>query len=465
MTFPHIDPLDVPAPASPRNVTPLSTKSLLVALLEKNQDDLQALDDEAMSLLKDVANRLFRFLRKTPAGTPSNAPKSLPAPTVPAAVQSADPITKLLQSPPPRPPRSPTRPPPRAPGPPPVRKPAQSAKQSYAKAAASVPAAPVVAPAPPKAPAPPSKSTTLRKSCIKQGTKATKVILRFPDSARQPSVNQLWGALAVFKPSDISLTLRGDFILTFPQVLDSDDHVTLVKKCKKVYSQDVQVLNRGTTSLLKFPLVPTRHPDGSAVTNEWLYKTISGHAKWQHVEFIQKPHFIIPTGKNVGFTATVFMEVADDRAASTTKRLLQIDVSFHTVPRRCKPWSVPAAAKQCGVCMRWGHSTHHCASKSAWCNSCTGNHESSTHGATVKADSQFDTIKCANCLSDHGATSRLCPFYRARFNPVELAKLQKTRLDRVRETRRTRRCVPREHRFPDDVSSHHEEDPSDDRLY
>ena len=183
------------------------------------------------------------------------------------------------------------------------------------------------------------------------------------------------------------------------------------------------------------------------------------------MEFIQKPRFIIPTGKNVGFTATVFMEVADDRAASTAKRLLQTDVSFHTVPRRCKPWSVPAAAKQCGVCMHWGHSTHHCASKSAWCNSCAGNHESSTHGAAVKADPRFDTIKCANCLGDHGATSRLCPFYRARFNPMELSKLQKTRLDRVRETRRAQRRIPREHRFPDDASSYHEEDPSDDGLY
>ena len=437
VTFPHIDPLDVPAATSPRIVTPPSTKSLLAALLDKDQDDLRALDDEALSLLKDLANRLFHFLRKMPAGTPSSAPKSLPAPTVPAAVQPVEPLTKP-QSPPPRPPHSPTRPPPRALGPPPARKAAQPTKQSYAKAATSVPAASAAAPTPPKAPTPPSKSVTLRKSCIKQGTKATKVILWFPNSSRQPGINQLWGALVVFKPSDISLTLRGDFILTFPQVLDSDDHATLVKKLKKVYSQDVQVLNQGTTSLLKFPLVLTRHPDGSAVTNKWLYKTISGHAKWQHVEFIQKPRFIIPTGKNVGFTATVFMEVSDDRAASTTKRLLQTDVNFHTVSRHCKPWSVSASARQCSVCMRWGHSTHHCASKSAWCNTCAGNHESSTHGAAVKANPIFDTVKCANCLGDHGATSRLCPFYRARFNPTELAKLQKTRLDRVRETHRAR---------------------------
>ena len=396
ITFPHIDPLDVPAVTSSSFMPPLSVKSLLVALLQKDQDDLQALDSESMSLLRDVANRLFRFLRKTPSGTPSDAPKSLPAPTEPAAVQPADALTKP-QSPPPRPPRSPMRPPPCVPRPPPARDAVPNSKQSYAKAATSALAATAVAPSAPKAPAPISKTATLRKSCIRQGTKATKVIIHFPDSTQQPSVNQLWGMLTAFKPADIALTLRGDFILTFSQVLDADDHAILVKKLKKVYSVDVQVLNRGTTSLLKFPIVPTRHPDGSAVTAEWLLKTISSHPKWQGVEFIQKPRFIIQAGKSIGLTATVFVEISDDRSASTAKRLLQTDVMFHAVPRRCRPWSVSMAAKQCGICLRWGHSTHNCSSKSAWCNVCTGNHESTTHEAAVKADSKYRVIKCANC--------------------------------------------------------------------
>ena len=303
----------------------------------------------------------------------------------------------------------------------------------------------------------------MRKSCIKQGTKATKVIVRFPSEAKHlPSVNQLWGSLAVLKPFDIAITLRGDYILTFPQVLDADDHATLVKKLKKVYSVDVQVLNRGTTSLLKFPLVPTRHPDGTAVTNEWLHKTISGHPKWQSVEFVQKPHFVIPTGKTIGFTATVFVEVSDDRAASTAKRLPQTDVAFHSVPRRCKPWSVSPSARQCGICMRWGHSTHHCSSKSAWCNVCASNHESSTHATAAASNTKYAIIKCANCLGEHGATSRICPFYRARFNPPELAKLQKSRLDRVREARHSRHRVPKEHRFLDDEELYHEDSPTDD---
>ena len=290
------------------------------------------------------------------------------------------------------------------------------------------------------------------------------MIIRFPASAKQPSVQQLWGTLAAFKPTDIGITLRGDFILTFSQVLDSSDHDVLVKKFKKVYSVDVQVLNRGTTSLLKFPLVPTCHPDGSAVTSEWLHKTISSHLKWKDVEFVQTPCFIVSASKSIGYTATVFAEVADDRSASVAKRLLQTDVTFHTVPRHCKPWTISVAVKQCGICLRWGHSTHHCSLKSAWCLACAGNHESSTHAAAAKAEPRYDVIKCANCHGEHWATARTCPFYKARFNKSELAALQKNRLERVRETRRHR---PRTHKFVqfDDAPSKSEELPSDDGLY
>ena len=61
ITFPHIDPADIAAATSSPAVPP-SVKSLLVALLSKDQDNLQALDDEAMSLLRDLANHLFHFL-------------------------------------------------------------------------------------------------------------------------------------------------------------------------------------------------------------------------------------------------------------------------------------------------------------------------------------------------------------------------------------------------------------------
>ncbi|KAF8692401.1 hypothetical protein AX14_002563 [Amanita brunnescens Koide BX004] len=58
-TLPHIDPQDVAAaaPAFPA-VTPPSMRSLLEALLAKDQDDFRALDEAAMSLLRDLAAKL-----------------------------------------------------------------------------------------------------------------------------------------------------------------------------------------------------------------------------------------------------------------------------------------------------------------------------------------------------------------------------------------------------------------------
>ena len=161
-TPPHIDPQDVAAatPFFPA-VTPPSMRSLLEALLAKDQDDYRALDEAATSLLWDLAAKLASFVSfPAPfAVDATSSPRLSPvpahvAPMDPVAVQSADPITKPPSSPPPRPPRSPTQPSPRAAKPPPARKPVP-AKQSYAKVAASAPAAPVATAALPKAPAPP----------------------------------------------------------------------------------------------------------------------------------------------------------------------------------------------------------------------------------------------------------------------------------------------------------------------
>ena len=125
LTLPHIDPQDVAAavPAYPA-VTPPSMRSLLEALLAKDQDDFRALDEAANSLLRDLVAKLATFVSPPafPAVDSASSPRSgsvpaHPVPKDPVAVQPADPMTKPL-SPPPRPPRSPTRPPPRAPKPP-----------------------------------------------------------------------------------------------------------------------------------------------------------------------------------------------------------------------------------------------------------------------------------------------------------------------------------------------------------
>ena len=48
---------------------------------------------------------------------------------------------------------------------------------------------------------------------------------------------------------------------------------------------------------------------------------------------------------------------------------------------------------------------------------------------------------------------------------MELAKLQKARIERVQNARCSRLRVPREHRFPDDDLSHHEDSSFEEDLY
>ena len=53
------------------------------------------------------------------------------------------------------------------------------------------------------------------------------------------------------------------------------------------------------------------------------------------------------------------------------------------------------------------------------------------HNIAVQSDPNPPNVKCANCHGGHWAIDRHCPFYRARFNQQELAKLQKQRITRV----------------------------------
>ena len=159
---------------------------------------VSSLSSDAVDSLRSLALALHTFLG-------ADHPTSLSGLTMQPLAQCMQPVPP---NPPPRPPRSPDRPPPHRPVDQLVKcKPLPPQKPSYAKVTAS----------PPK----PSKTAALRRSCIKQGTKAMKVVLRFPSLNDAPSISQLWGTLAEFQPAPnlIEATLRGDYIFTFDHVL------------------------------------------------------------------------------------------------------------------------------------------------------------------------------------------------------------------------------------------------------
>ncbi|KAF8324834.1 hypothetical protein F5887DRAFT_266147 [Amanita rubescens] len=318
------------------------------------------------------------------------------------------------------------RPPPPPPG-----------RRSYASVAGKGP--PPVLPQPPPPPGP-SKQAAHIKSCTRQGTKASALVLRFLPSADGPVVPLLSDVQRVLAgssppPAHVGYTLRGDLLVRFSQAIGPELKKEVISLLSTLHAGGVQLLSRDTTSLVKFMHVPTHRLTGGAATSDWLQATISAHPRWKGVHFVQQAHFVIPSGKTIGHTATVVVEVADDRASSVARRLLQTDVHFDGVPCRARPWVLRKASRQCGICLRWGHTSHVCSSRLPWCAMCANCHSTAVHEQAVQKDSALQVIKCINCRGQHPAISRDCPFFTSRFDDKALAILQAKRLKQVRQTR------------------------------
>ncbi|KAF8326717.1 hypothetical protein F5887DRAFT_1164477 [Amanita rubescens] len=310
------------------------------------------------------------------------------------------------------------------------------ARRSYASVAGKGPAAPPIQP-PPHGP---SKQTANIKSCTRQGTKASALVLRFrpsPTGAVIPPLSDVQRILAGSSPppAHVGYTLRGDLLVRFPQAIGPELKKEVISLLSTLHAGGVQLLSRDTTSLIKFMHVPTHRLNGGATTSDWLHATVSSHPRWKGVHFVQQAHFVIPSGKTIGYTATVVVEVADDRASSVARRLLQTDVNFDGIPCRARPWVLRKASRQCGICLRWGHTSHVCSSRLPWCALCANCHSTAVHEQAVQQDVTMEDIKCINCRGPHPAISRDCPFFISRFDDKALAALQAKRLKQVRQAR------------------------------
>ncbi|KAF8324237.1 hypothetical protein F5887DRAFT_927103 [Amanita rubescens] len=243
------------------------------------------------------------------------------------------------------------------------------------------------------------------------GTKASALVLRFRPSPTGgpvipplPAVQNILAGISP-PPVHVGYTLRGDLLVRFSQAIGPELKKEVVSLLSTLHAGGVELLSRDTTSLIKFMHVPTRCLDGAPATADYLHSVIAAHPRWKGVFFVQKAHFVVPTGKTIGFTATVVVEVADDRASSVARRLLQSDVVFDGVPCRARPWVLRKASRQCGICLRWGHTAHVCSSRLAC---------SAVHSQAVHQDPSTDRIK---------------------FDEQALARLQADRLKRVRQAR------------------------------
>ncbi|KAF8625707.1 hypothetical protein AX15_005236 [Amanita polypyramis BW_CC] len=94
---------------------------------------------------------------------------------------------------------------------------------------------------------------------------------------------------------------------------------------------EMWVLNRPTTSSLKFSRVPTRNTwDGKVITDDELLRILQADKLWKNVEIFGKPRFIKPKfAETLPLVATVLVDIKDMKCREDAKALIGSTVMFN----------------------------------------------------------------------------------------------------------------------------------------
>ncbi|KAF8624907.1 hypothetical protein AX15_005647 [Amanita polypyramis BW_CC] len=188
---------------------------------------------------------------------------------------------------------------------------------------------------------------------------------------------------------------------------------------------EMRILNRPTTSSLKFCRVPTRNTwDGKVFTEDDLLRMIQADKLWKNAEIFGKPRFIKP--KHVDSlppVATVLIDIKDTKKGEDAKALIGSTVIFSGQHCRCLPWVNNDIIPQCQSCYRWGHTKFVCRMTFVTCARCGDNHPMDSHvlycGDCLNGGN-CERITCVNCRGNgkdnHSALDTNCPFRKAQNN-------------------------------------------------
>ncbi|KAF8627244.1 hypothetical protein AX15_004463 [Amanita polypyramis BW_CC] len=261
--------------------------------------------------------------------------------------------------------------------------------------------------APPTPPRP--SAPTFAEACTKQGTKATIALLR-PSAASPPSNTSAIHDFVATRPlGDLlplsqAVTLCGDWALTFKEPLTFPDLQRLQAAVDNFHHPGSEVVNRPTSTSIKFPHMPTVRPDRSAVSDEDLLNALHSHPRWQDVSFVSNPCFIQPSGHSSDLSALVHCEPAPSSSPLSISSGLIVTLKHGSLIEPLHS-ALPAAA---GVTLPMSAGP-------------------ANRGALPAL------IESINCSGPHSATSRQCPFFTHHFNALALAELQKAWLHQIKE--------------------------------
>lgn len=91
-------------------------------------------------------------------------------------------------------------------------------------------------------------------------------------------------------------------------------------------SEDIRLLNKPPTMLLKFLSVATLNPDDSSVTEDQLLEGVKAHPAWESVTLWSPPKFLLKKGQELGHAHMVVVSIEDNAQGSMGKSLMHTTV-------------------------------------------------------------------------------------------------------------------------------------------
>ena len=135
---------------------------------------------------------------------------------------------------------------------------------------------------------------------------------------------------------------------------------------------------------------------------------------------------------------TAVFKVLDHSDGPTTCDIVGRRVSIQGEQRQIRTWLDKPNTPQCNQCYKWGHHSHNCRTRGAYCAICGGTHPTSlhcmiclTHNTNSSPCPALHDLKCINCGGQHDARSRDCIWYQAHTNETAMRSLMGQRRQRL----------------------------------
>ncbi|ETW75600.1 hypothetical protein HETIRDRAFT_316207 [Heterobasidion irregulare TC 32-1] len=252
-----------------------------------------------------------------------------------------------------------------------------------------------------------------------------------PDPIPRPGVvvqavnSYLPAARAAFRAASANWSSRHNVTIQFAQNPE-DSEINAVRAALGALFPNIppstySVDKRHIISTVMFHRLALTYPDGSPITAEEYTQELKASVAWQEVRIPRPPRLVPDKDTHVG---TLYVDFHDNGALSTLRQVIREPALLQGEAVYPVKYHKRDTVPQCSHCLRWGHASPICHSKTYRCNHCGGNHLEQDHRQWAACCHGTNPTPgdapcphpptCVNCGAAHKANDRACPFYEHR---------------------------------------------------